>query len=110
MREASVSVAIVALIFSIAAVANADVQPCPNAHVATQQEADSASPKGSIIAGYTMVCPGDSVYGINNDAGAAKDYLKTILCPPDGDNYGGYGPKKRFVDSTGNLPCAQQQC
>jgi hypothetical protein len=94
MREASVSVAIVALIFSIAAVANADVQPCPNAHVATQQEADSASPKGSIIAGYTMVCPGDSVYGINNDAGAAKDYLKTILCPPDGDNYGGYGPEE----------------
>ncbi len=66
--------------------------PCPNAHLATPQEASAASPKGSIIAGVTYVCPNDARLGINNEAGASKDYLRTILCPPDGDNYGGYGP------------------
>lgn len=66
--------------------------PCPNAHLATPQEAAAASPKGSIIAGVTYVCPGDAALGISNAAGEAKDYLRTILCKPDDDNFGGYGP------------------
>ncbi len=66
--------------------------PCPGARLATVQEAASASPKGSIIAGVTYVCPGDARLGISNDAGEAKIYLRSILCPPDGDNYGGMGP------------------
>jgi len=87
-----IALAVLAIVFPISSIANADLLPCPSAHVATQQEADAASPKGSIIAGYTMVCPGDAVLGISNEAGTAKDYLKTILCKPDGDNYGGVGP------------------
>jgi hypothetical protein len=67
--------------------------PCANAHLATTQEAASASPKGSIVAGVTYVCPGDARLGISDDAGAAKTYLRSIICvPPDRDNYGGVGP------------------
>lgn len=95
LLRASIGALLLAAFVSTPSISTAQVGaalPCPGAHFATQMEADAASPKGSIIAGVTYVCPTDAPLGINNDAGAAKDYLKTILCPPDGDNYGGYGP------------------
>lgn len=72
-----------------------DASPCAGGaapHKASAQEAASANPAGSIVAGVTDVCPNDSRLGISNDSGAAKQYLRGILCKADGDNYGGVGP------------------
>jgi len=70
----------------------AQALPCTGAHLATTQEAASANPAGSIVAGKTYVCPNDSRLGVSNDAGSAKQFLRGILCKADSDNYGGVGP------------------
>ncbi|MDO8575770.1 MAG: hypothetical protein Q7R90_00475 [bacterium] len=55
-------------------------------HTATPAEVEAGALPGR------PVCPADAAAGITNDAGLAKQYLRSILCPPDGDNYGGMGP------------------
>lgn len=91
MRVSRLFVAISMLVAIFPSISSAQ-SPCPGGHLATTQESAAASPPGSIIAGTTWVCPGDAALGINSDAGAAKTYLRSILCPPDRDNYGGMGP------------------
>ena len=72
---------------------NAITSICTNGgipHIATAQEAASANPPGSIKAGETYVCPNDARLGISNEAGEAKQYLRSILC--GNSQYGGAGP------------------
>ena len=38
-------------------------------------------------------CWNPSDPNVGSTAGEAKQYLKSILCTPDGDNYGGAGPE-----------------
>ena len=53
-------------------------------HTATSADEAQGWPKGA------QVCSRDEKAGISQDAGEAKKYLKSILCP--GGSYGGAGP------------------
>lgn len=66
-----------ALLLSIAAIPAFTNAQCAGAHLATPEEAASAS-SGGIIAGVTMVCPGDARLGVSNQVGEAKKYLLSI--------------------------------
>ena len=61
--------------------------PCDNPHTATAADIAAGYPEGS------LVCPNDyQQSGVTPQSGEAKQYLRSILCSPDKDNYGGKGP------------------
>lgn len=71
------------LLYGTPRYANAQGTGC---HIATAEEVEAGAPPGR------PVCPADAEAGITDDAGQAKEFLRSILCRPDGDNYGGMGP------------------
>lgn len=70
---------------------NAQAQgPCPNGEVAIT-DATRAQAKAAGIPD-TSPCWNPSSQYAGQDIGESKQFLRSILCPPDGDNYGGKGP------------------
>lgn len=63
----------------------------PN-EVAISPDQREAATRAGIPADYPCWIPGQPYVGQN--VGEAKQYLRTILCKPDGDNYGGAGPDR----------------
>lgn len=64
--------------------------PCPNGEVSIT-DATRAQAKAAGIPDTSPCWNPNSQYA-GQDIGESKQFLRSILCPPDGDNYGGKGP------------------
>lgn len=84
LASAFLALAFIGLPFATNAV---DGLPCNNPHTATAADIAAGYPAGS------QVCPSDYQQSeVTPQSGEAKTFLRSVLCTPDGDNYGGKGP------------------
>lgn len=80
---------LVLVLFAVTQFATAALSPfpCSDGHFANEKDIAAGFPAGK------YVCPNDyKTTGITPESGEAKQYLRSILCRTDGDNFGGSGP------------------